>query len=283
MLTVQAPAKLNLTLEVLGKRTDGYHDIRSVVQTIDFVDELSFTESHETAYSSDLPGWEANRSLVSLSVDLMRQVTGETRGVNVTIKKRIPLASGLGGDSAGAAAVLQCLNKLWNRGITQLGLHDLASRLGSDVPFFLYGGTALMEGRGEQITQLPPLKDSWFVLILPDVPRPEQKTGALYGSLKKEHYTDGSISGNLSRAIMEGTPLSTEHLFNTFENVAFNQSEELSVYRQHILKIGAPNLHLAGSGPAMFTLVRDRAEGEELIAGLRTQGLELHLVKTLNP
>lgn len=281
MLTVQTPAKINLTLEVLGKRQDGYHEIRSVVQTIDFYDEIRFEESRNDIYISDLPGWEGAQSLVSKTVDLLRHVTGINQGVRIKVSKRIPLVSGLGGDSSDAAATLKGLNELWSIGLTQSQLHELAAQLGSDVPFFLYGGTALMEGRGEKITPLAGLKESWFVLMLPDVPRQSHKTQTLYKGLKKTYYTEGTVTRRLIDVIRDGGELSPDYLLNTFENIAFDLSEELSVYRRHILKIGASNLHLAGSGPAMFTLVMDKMEGEELCARLRTQGLELRLVHSV--
>jgi 4-diphosphocytidyl-2-C-methyl-D-erythritol kinase len=281
MLTLKAPAKLNLTLEVLGKRPDGYHEIRSVIQTVDLCDELQFQISRSTEYGSDLPGWAGEKSLIAKTVDLVRKTAGIDKGVNIYVKKRIPLVSGLGGDSSDAAAILKGLNEQWGLGLTVSNLLELSAQLGSDVPFFIYGGTVLMEGRGEIISSLPPLNPVWLVLMMPDIPRPRSKTARLYSNLQSNHYTDGKITGQLVRTIKEGKPLNPDQLFNTFENVAFDLSTELAVYRSHIFKIGASNLHLAGSGPSMFTVVKDKAEGEELCKRLKGQGMEVVLVKTL--
>jgi len=282
MLTVQAPAKINLTFEVSGKRPDGYHEIRSVIQTIDLCDELRFETALNTGYSADLPSWDGEKSLVGKTVQLLGKISGSDQGVAITIKKRIPLVSGLGGDSSDAAATLIGLNSLWSLDLSATQLHGLAAQLGSDVPFFLSGGTALMEGRGEKITTLPALNRTWLVLLIPDVPRLPRKTEQLYDNLKPNHYTDGSITSRLAEEIKQRKDIDTALLCNTFENIAFDISSELAVYRRHILQIGAPNLHLAGSGPAMFAVVKSKAEGQDLCLRLKTQGLKIYLTYTLN-
>ncbi|MFC1931159.1 4-(cytidine 5'-diphospho)-2-C-methyl-D-erythritol kinase [Chloroflexota bacterium] len=282
MLTVLAPAKLNLTLEVLGNRPDGYHDIRSVFQTINLCDSLRFQSSQDVTFKSDLPEWTAEKSLIARAVSLLQKTTGCSKGVTVEVGKRIPLTSGLGGDSSDAAATLRGLNKLWKLELSENRLVDLAAQLGSDVIFFLYGGTALVEGRGEVVVPLTPLSHSWIVLIVPNVPRPPEKTGQLYNSLKTSHYTDGQITEKLAAKIREGREPSI--LFNTFENVAFTYFATLSVYRSHITKMGAPNIHLAGSGPTLFSLLKDKAQAEDLYTRCQQQGMETYLTETLaNP
>lgn len=282
MLTVTAPAKINLTLEVLGKRSDGYHNIRSVIQTVNLCDGLHFKLSRTTEFKCDLPEWAAEKSLVSRTVDLVRKITGYTKGVTVEVEKRIPLVSGLGGDSSDAAATLKGLNQLCQLNLSMEKLYELATQLGSDVPFFLKGGTALIEGRGEIITPLLPLAETWLVLMIPDIPRPSRKTEQLYAALRTNHYTDGQITERLVKEIRNGKKLNPALLFNTFENVAFERYAELAVYRDHILKIGTTNVHLAGSGPALFTVVNNKEHGKELIERLKGQGMELFLTRTLN-
>jgi len=163
MLTIEAPAKINLTIEVLGKRPDGYHEIRSIIQTINLCDTLSFSPRKNIEIKCDLTGWSAEQSLVSRAVALFKEATGQNVGVMIDIQKRIPLSSGLAGDSSDAAAVLRGLNGLRKTGLSQPKLVELASQLGSDVSFFLVGGTCLMEGRGEKITPLPPMPHRWSV------------------------------------------------------------------------------------------------------------------------
>jgi len=281
MLTVLAPAKINLTLEVLAKRQDGFHEIRSVIQTINLCDSLSFQLSQDITFEPDMPDWIAEESLVSRAVSLLKETTGCSEGVTVEVKKRIPMMSGLGGDSSDAAAVLRGLNQLWGLNLSKDKLLELARQLGSDVAFFLYGGTALVEGRGEIVTPLPPLPHRWVVLAIPPVPRLPGKTKQLYESLGANHYTDGQITQRLAEELKAGGEFTSSLLFNTFENVAFTSFAGLDVSRSHFVKIGAADVHLAGSGPALFTVVKDKDKAEELCILLQNQRLEPYLTETL--
>ena len=280
MLTVLAPAKLNLTLEVLGERPAGYHEIRSVIQTINLCDSLSFQPSQNTSIESSMPGWTPEKSLLSRAVSLLQETTGCSKGVTIEVSKHIPLMSGLGGDSSDAAATLRGLNRLWNLGLTREKLLDLAARLGSDVAFFLYGGTALVEGRGEVVAPLPPLPRRWVILVVPDVPPLPGKTKQLYAGLNTSHYTDGQITAKLVTVLREGGEFTPSLLFNTFENVAFNHFPGLETYQEQLVKAGADNIHLAGSGPTLFTMVEDKTRAEAMLGHLRGQGVEARLTET---
>jgi 4-diphosphocytidyl-2-C-methyl-D-erythritol kinase len=280
MLTVLALAKINLTLEAMGKRPDGFHEIRSVIQTISLCDRLRFQISHKIKFRSDNPKLVVAESLISRATALLQRVTDCTKGARIEITKRIPLSAGLGGDSSDAAATLYGLNKLWQLGLSLKELTDLALRLGSDVPFFLYGGTALIEGRGEIITPLPSLPKRWVVLVVPPSPRMVEKTKQLYASLKPSHYTDGRITQRFITALKEDKEIKPSMLFNTFENVAFEQFPRLEVYKEHFTKLGAKDAHLAGSGPALFSLVEDKAEAEDLYTRCKQQRMEAYLAET---
>ena len=282
MLTVPAPAKINLTLEVLAKRQDGFHEIRSVIQSINLCDSLRFQLSQNVTFKSDMTSWTPEESLVSRAVSLLQQATGCSKGVTVEVEKRIPLLSGLGGDSSDAAAVLRGLNQLWGLSLSLEKLLKFARQLGSDVSFFLYGGTALVEGRGEIVTPLPPLPNRWVVLAIPPVPRLPGKTKQLYESLGANHYTDGQITQGLVEELKARREFSSSLLFNTFENVALARFSGLGVSRSHFVKMGAAGVHLAGSGPALFTLVKDKARAEELYSLLQKQRMEPYLVETLH-
>lgn len=279
MLTVLAPAKLNLTLEVLSRRPDGYHEIRSVIQTISLCDRLTFRASRSVEIKSDSPGWSAEKSLVSRAVNLVREASGVRQGIAIEVENRIPLISGLGGDSSAAAATLRGLNAVWKLKLSEEKLLGLAAQLGSDVPFFLCGGTAFVQGRGEVVSALPPFPHRWAVLVMPDVPRLPGKTAKLYASLKASHFTDGQITERMIKELKEGREPSA--LFNTFENIAFAGGAKLKVYRDHITKLGAPHVHLAGSGPALFTLFKDKTKAEELYTRCQQQNMETYLVETL--
>ena len=281
MLTVLAPAKLNLTLEVLAKRPDGFHEIRSVIQTINLCDSLRFQLSQNIGFRCDKPDWIAAESLVSKTVSLLQEAIGCAKGATIEIEKRIPLVSGLGGDSSDAGATLRGLNKLWGLGLSLQELLKLASQLASDVAFFLYSGTALVKGRGERVTPLPPFPHIWVVLMLPPVPRMPGKTKRLYASLKTSHYTGGQITDELVALLAEGKEIAPSNLFNVFDIIAQDNFAGLDEYQRLFLKAGAADVHLAGSGPALFTLVKDEAQAERIHENLQKQGLESYLTDTL--
>jgi 4-diphosphocytidyl-2-C-methyl-D-erythritol kinase len=281
MVTFAALAKINLTLEVLGKRPDGFHEIRSVLQTINLYDRLNLEVGSDITFRCDMPGWSAEKSLASKAVGLLQEATGCKKGATVAVIKKIPLMSGLGGDSSDAAAVLRGLNELWELGLSQERLLDMAAQLGSDVAFFLRGGTALVAGRGEVITLLPPLSRMWVVLVVPDVATEAGKTARMYARLKGSHYTDGEITRNLVKVLKTGQELPSYLLFNTFENVALDYFAGLKVYKEHVIKLGAPNVHLAGSGPTLFTMFRNEVEAEDLYTRCQDQGMRAYMVRTV--
>jgi len=284
MLTILAPAKVNLTLEVLAKRSDGFHEIRSVIQTINLCDSLRFRLSEAIELKSSVSSWVPEESLVSKAIGLLRQATGCGKGAAIEVTKRIPSVSGLGGDSSDAAAILRGLNRLWGLGLSLEELVKLAWQLGSDVAFFFYGGMALLEGRGERVTPLPPLPHMWVVLMMPPVPKFQRKTERLYASVKPNRYTEGQITDSLV-TLLTGRSLKGErsisNVFNVFDNVALESFPGLESYWQQFLKAGAEEVHLAGSGPALFTLVKDRAQAEKINRNLQQQGLESYLTETL--
>ncbi len=281
MLTVLAPAKINLTLEVVAERPDGFHEIRSVIQTINLCDSLSFQLSQSVEFKCDEPSWVPEESLLSRAVGLLQRATGCPKGAAIEVKKRIPLVSGLGGDSSGTAAILRGLNKLWGLGLSEEELLELALQLGSDVAFLLYGGTALVEGRGELVTPLPSLPHMWVVLMMPPVPRPQGKTQRLYASLEAGHYTPGQVTYRLAGLLTGGKGVTPPIQFNVFDDIAFDCFAGLEEYWQQFSEAGAQEIHLAGSGPALFTLAEDKAEAEKIYNNLQGQGLESYLTETL--
>jgi 4-diphosphocytidyl-2-C-methyl-D-erythritol kinase len=282
MITIYAPAKINLTLEVLGKRADGYHEVRSIIQAISLEDILAFEEADKLEFHSGLSEWIIEKSLVSKAADLLIKTTGVKRGAYITVEKHIPLLSGLGGDSSDAAATLLGLNRLWKLELDSEQIVSLARQLGSDIPFFLNSGTALVTGRGEEVTPLPSLPIQWVVLTIPAITKVPGKTGLLYNSLKPGHYTDGHITGNLVEIIKSGREFDYGVMFNTFENVAFDIFPSLDIIRRQIIDVGAPNIHLAGSGPTLFSTFRHEKDAAELHSRLISQEYESYLVSTLS-
>ena len=283
MISVVAPAKINLTLEVLRRRDDGYHDIRSAIQTISLCDRLVFEAGSELGFSCDLDGWDAGESLVSRAAQLLRRYSGVSYGATVKMKKEVPLLSGLGGDSSDAAATLRGLNKLWGLNLPKWRLAELAAELGSDVPFFIFGGTAIIEGRGEVIVPLPSLPPMWVVLLMPQVARGKGKTGSMYGELKKSRFTDGCISDELMETITARKKIIPSQLYNVFEAVALKSFRGLEKYRWHFLEAGAFQVSLAGSGPALYSLLEDRKPAREIYSNLKKKGFEVYLAETVGP
>ncbi|RJQ39242.1 MAG: 4-(cytidine 5'-diphospho)-2-C-methyl-D-erythritol kinase [Dehalococcoidia bacterium] len=273
-LSLNAPAKVNLTLEVLGKRPDGYHELKSVMQTIGLCDTLSLEPSSAIKYVCANPDWQPDKSLLPKAVNLLRECSGTDKGAIINLTKNIPLVSGLGGESSLAAAGLNGLNRLWGLDLSPPELEALAAKLGSDVPFFVRGGTALSQGRGEIITPLPPLPESQLVLLVPEVPEIPQKTARLYGCLNPGHYTKGEKTDRLVTCLKEGGQVPTDMLFNVFDEVAAEVFSGLGEYRQRFVSAGARDVHLAGAGPAMFALYDTKNEAEAAHRRLAAQGLK---------
>ncbi|MBI2873017.1 MAG: 4-(cytidine 5'-diphospho)-2-C-methyl-D-erythritol kinase [Chloroflexi bacterium] len=282
-LHLRAPAKVNLTLEVLGRRPDGYHEVRTVLQAIDLADELTLTPAADLRLE-ERPGPAAppGENLVLRAARLLREHTGGRDGAQITLDKRVPVAAGLGGGSSDAAAALLGLDRLWGLGLDVRELTRLASRLGSDVPFFLRGGTALGMGSGDVIEPLPSLLACWVVLLVPPV-QLAGKTARLYGALTPGDYSDGSCTLKLVEYLYAGMLPSGDLLSNSFDRVAPRLLPELARYWGVLLDAGAPWVHLAGSGPGLFTLVPREEEARSLERRLAGGGLRTYCCRTLGP
>jgi 4-diphosphocytidyl-2-C-methyl-D-erythritol kinase len=274
MLTLASPAKLNLSLEILGRRPDGYHEVLSVMQTVSLCDHLLFEPGSTLEISCNLPGWQAAKSLVFHAARLMAQRAGDGGGASIRITKRIPLSSGLGGDSSNAATALIGLNHLWGLGLSVIQLQQIAAGLGMDVPFFLSGGTALASGRGELLTPLPAVRTLHLVILHPGLARPEKKTANLYNMLKIGDYTDGSRTRELAGAIAGGKAVKSDLLFNAFEEAALCVFSGLAGVREQFKAAGAGDVHLAGSGPALFAVFNDAISARDACASLNSAGLD---------
>ncbi len=277
VIAATAQAKINITLEVLKKRADGYHEIRSIVQTIDFCDKLNFKAGPRMEIICNFPEWSASKSLVLKAVDLLRNTSGTRKGAMVEIEKSIPLNAGLGGDSSDAAAILRGLNLFWGLKLSIRDLLNLGTQLGSDVPLFLYGGTLLVEGRGEKVRPIRPLPHSIVVLLVPPAPKIENKTRLLYAQLNVNHYTSGKITEDFVNALEGRAASQNPTMFNVFDSVGIRYFKGLREYRQKFIEAGAVDVHLAGSGPTLFTLLQDDVKASAIHKKLQEKGLEAYL------
>ena len=164
-ITEKAFAKVNLTLEILGKRRDGYHNLASVMQTVDLYDTLEFSEADDVLVTCDDDEITPEINLATKAAQALQRKTGVSLGANISIKKNIPVSAGMGGGSTDAAAALRGLNKLWKLGLSLDELTELAADVGSDVPFLVSGGTSLVQGRGEEVTPISPAKIPKFLIL----------------------------------------------------------------------------------------------------------------------
>jgi 4-diphosphocytidyl-2-C-methyl-D-erythritol kinase len=280
-ITMLAHAKINLTLEILGKRPDGFHELVSVMQTLDLHDELHFTltdgDMHLSVDRSDL---NSPDNLVWKAAQLFRSIHGTTCGVSIALKKQIPAAAGLGGGSSDAAATLLALNQLWDPPLPRSSLLSLAVRLGSDVPFFFYGGTALVQGRGEFISPIKPWPRQSVVLVIPELNLPN-KTRQLYGMLTPADYRDGAATQSVVDMIENEQQPDPDLLINTFQTVALRSFPAISDWYDQMLALGASRVWLAGAGPTLFTLYDDEEAARHLVKRLREAGANVILTTTV--
>jgi 4-diphosphocytidyl-2-C-methyl-D-erythritol kinase len=278
MLTVYAPAKVNLVLEVLGKHND-YHRISSIVQSIDLCDVLDFQPDKGIYFECDEPSLKRD-NLVTRAATLLKESTKCSLGARIELRKHIPWDVGLGGGSSDAAATLLALNELWGLGLPLSELVHLASKLGSDVPFFIHKGTALVEGKGEKVTPLPSLPSTCFVLLVPPLPKISGKTKQMYDRLNAAYYTEGQFVQQALSSLRQGKAIGPSLMFNVFEKVAFDFFPGLDKYRKTLEEAGAPGVYLAGSGPCLFTFFSEEKKARELFSHLKKHGLECYLASS---
>ena len=282
MITVRAYAKINLTLEVLGRRDDGYHDIASILQTVSLHDTLTFEEADDITLDCDRRELVTPHNLVLRAANLLRDTAGVSRGTAIGLRKNIPVAAGLGGGSSDAAATLLALNRLWGLELTREDLLPLAARIGSDVPFFLYGGTGRVFGRGERVQPLPPTDLEWAVVLTPQIDLPD-KTATMFSKIGPMSYTNGGLTRKLSARLSSKGDTPPQFLFNAFDDVAKETFPILETYWETFHALGAREIHLCGAGPSLYAPVstKHHATAIQLLLQHR-HGWEAHLVSMID-
>ncbi len=284
VLTLDAHAKVNLTLEVVGLREDGYHDVASIMQTVDLHDTLTLEPADDLVFECDSPEIESDDNLVVKAARQLRERSGTNLGARLVLSKRIPVASGLGGGSSDAAATLKGLNTLWNIGMSTEQLMPIAAELGSDVPFFLYEGTAMVQGRGERVRPVrTPDTLQWLVILSPAIELVD-KTATLYARLARSDFSPGQLTRKLEARIRGGGDAPPQFLFNAFDGVAVQVFPGLDQYWKMFETLGAREIHLAGSGPSLYAPVSRKETGTALSLMLEHRhGWESHLVSLWRP
>ena len=247
-------AKINWTLRILGKREDGYHELFTIFQTVSLQDTISFAEDGELALTADteaVPTDDGN--LIIKAARALQQEAGITRGARLHLEKRIPSPGGLGGGSSNAATALIGLSRLWNIDPEPEVLTRLASEIGSDVPFFLHGGTAIGTGRGETIEEAGEIEESFLLIVTPDI---SVSTAEAYGSLNAPSLTTADSNRILRVCRLEAGSLDPHHsvLINDLERNIFARYPEIERVKETLLGLGAVNAAMSGSGASVFAI-----------------------------
>ena len=278
----KAPAKINLSLDVLHKRPDGYHEVEMVMTMVDLADRLEMKElPRDTIMISSQAGYIPldEKNLAFQAAKLIKDRCGVERGVYIHLDKNIPVAAGLAGGSSDAAATLRGLNRLWKLGLTVDEMMELGAELGSDVPFCVCGGTALAQGRGERLTRVASPPACWVIIAKPPI---NVSTADVYGKLRAAEIKRHPDTSGLLSAI-EGRNFSgiCALLGNVLEEVTLSLYPEVRHLKACMERLGADGVLMSGSGPTVFGLVEKEAKAERIYNGLRGFCKEVHAVRLL--
>lgn len=273
ILSMEAHAKLNLTLDVVGKRPDGYHDLVMVMQEVKLGDTVRLTLGTGGPWTVSCGSDEVPADETNLAVKAARRFFAETGddpgGLRVELEKRTPVCAGMGGGSADGAAVLRLLQDHYGGPLSRETLYRLGEEVGSDVPFALFGGTALAEGKGERLRRLPSMPRCKIVLCKPPFP---VSTPALFGELDREERLQRPDTEGMLRALAAGDLAAVAGaLGNSFFPVVARRHPELMAIRETLLRHGALGASMTGSGPTMFGLFREEGEARGALLDLRTR------------
>ena len=273
-ISLKALAKINLRLDVLGKREDGYHEVRMVMQTIHLYDrvEIKKTRSPHIHVETNLYYLPVNEdNLVYRAAKLMKDEFQIKEGVRIVLQKFIPVAAGLAGGSSDAAAVLVGMNRIFNLGLKQNKLMELGLKIGADVPFCIMRGTALAEGIGEKLTALPPMPKCPVLIAKPAI---SVSTKAVYEGLKlydgMEHPDIDGVMEGIQQKDLKGV---ASHMGNILETVTIPMYPVIEDIKKLMLENGALNAMMSGSGPTVFGLFPNEKEIRRAYEALKQSGL----------
>lgn len=266
-LVLPAPAKINRFLHIVGQRPDGYHLLQTLFQFIDLSDELEFTLNHsrELRLNSAIPGVSATNNLVLRAAQALQNANSTSWGVDISLKKQIPIGAGLGGGSSDAATTLLALNQLWDLRLSTEALMSIGVKLGADVPIFIKGQSAWAEGIGEELTEIE-LPEDWIVLVFPDV----QINTA-------EIFFDKALSRNTAPCRMSASLIETGH--NDCEPVVRQRYPQVAKALDWLNDF-AP-ARLTGTGACIFAPVESQAAGAKILEEL-PKGCKAWVLRTLN-
>lgn len=279
---VKAPAKINLSLDVLYRRPDGYHEVDMIMTMVDLADRIGLEERDD----EEIRLWSTSgiipldeRNLAWQAAELFRRRYGIRRGVNIAIYKEIPVAAGLAGGSSDAAAVLKGLNRLWGVGAPLEELLVMGEELGSDVPFCLLQGTARATGRGEQLEPLPPMPSCWVVLAKPPH---GMSTADVYGQLDVDAIAERpdtpALVAALKKRDFQGI---VRQMRNVLEPVVFARHPEVAALKERMLRFTKRGVLMSGSGPTVYALLEQETQARKLMRDLRSLCQDVYMVRLL--
>ncbi|KMJ56750.1 4-diphosphocytidyl-2C-methyl-D-erythritol kinase [Bacillus sp. LL01] len=268
-LLEKAPAKINLSLDVLKKRPDGFHEVKMIMTTIDLADRIELSERTDgqisiISHNRYVP--DDNRNLAYQAAALLKERFNVKQGVSIGITKMIPVAAGLAGGSSDAAATLRGLNKLWKLGLSLDDLAEIGAEIGSDVSFCVYGGTALATGRGEIVKHIPAPPHSWIVLAKPTI---GVSTAEVYNNLNLDKVAHPDVEGMLEAIHENDYEKMVGLVGNVLESVTLKLYPEVAHIKDQMKKFGADAVLMSGSGPTVFGIVQYDSRMHRIYNGLR--------------
>lgn len=276
MVRVQAHAKLNLSLEIVGKRPDGFHELVSVMQLVELADELRMEHADDIQVRSSEQSLNGPDNLVYRAARALHTRFQVSSGCHIELIKHIPSAAGLGGGSSDAAATLIALCTLWELRPDCEELVQLAAELGSDVPYFLYGGTALVTGRGERVTRLREPESLWYLLVNPGFAAP---TRDVFGELRSDEWTDGQCTRRLACDVSEHGV--TRIGVNGLASALFRLQPEAQPCFERVRLLAPGSTFLSGSGPTVAAQFSTREAARHAEHMLRDSGYWTTITRTL--
>lgn len=281
---LKSRAKINLALDVLRKREDGYHEVKMLMQQINLYDNIHLSERDDGQIKIDtnckyIPT-NAN-NIAYRAADQLREKVGISKGVNIYIDKKIPVSAGLAGGSSNAATVLIGLNKLWNLRLSQEELMHIGQDIGSDVPFCILGGTALAEGRGEKLTPIrPAISNIWIVLVKPPT---SVSTGEVYGQLNLSKITSRPDIDILIDAIQKGNIYSlSNNIGNVLETVTEVKNPIITEIKRKMMEYNCLASMMSGSGPTVFGICKNYERAKSAYEHLSLLYKQTYMVQTYN-
>lgn len=268
-IQLKAYAKINLGLDVLRKREDGYHEVKMIMQTVDIYDVLTFEKAesgiHVTVNKSELPVNEDN--LIYKSAAAFMKKYNISEGVSIHLEKNIPIAAGMAGGSTDAAATFKALNQLFEVKASLEELQEIAVKIGADVPYCLMGGTALAEGIGEKLTKLTDTPNCHLVVAKPDI---DVSTAFVYGNLKANELAEHpDIDGMVEAIKSQKLAGVIDRLGNVLETVTIPAYPIIREIKDTLKADGADGVLMSGSGPTVFAIFTDKEKAEKAFEGLK--------------